>query len=72
MGLEKILQDFCREHGYTYQTGWNGDQYKIVISKGKDNAGAFLPEEEYKELDEERLKEILILLDRGFKEIFNK
>jgi hypothetical protein len=71
VGLDKILQNFCMENGYTGKMT-HAEPYEIVISKGKDNAGAFLTEEEFQELDEEKLTEILIFLDREFREKFNK
>ena len=74
MKYEEIFKEFCRIHGYIgkYQCDAETKEYEIIISKGTDNAGAFLTEEEYQEMDDNKLTGILIFLHRGFKEQFNK
>ncbi len=73
MELNETINCFCKEYGYKGHIKYRKTgTYHIVISKDGDNAGAFLSEDEYRELDTERLQEILTFLDRGFKEKFNK
>jgi len=73
MGFDEIINHFCQEHGYKgYIKFRNTGTYHVVISKDDNNAGAFLSEEEYRELDAKKLHEILIFLDRGFREKFNR
>lgn len=72
MRLNIILKEFCDKLGYTGDIKFNqkSGKYRIVISKDGHNGGAFLSKEEYKELDEEKLIEILELLHTGFKQNF--
>lgn len=74
MKYEEIFKEFCRIHGYIgkYQCDAETKEYEIIISKGDDNAGWFLEEEEYQELDENGLMELLVFIDRGFKAKFNR
>ncbi len=74
MKYEAYFKEFCKKHGYLGKYKYNAEtkEYDIIISKGSDNAGAFLAEEEYKDMSENKLNEILIYLHSGFKEQFNK
>ncbi len=74
MKYEAYFKEFCKKHGYAGKYRYNAEtkHYDIIISKGTDNAGAFLTEEEYQEMDDNKLTGILIFLHRGFKEQFNK
>lgn len=71
MGFDKILEDFCREHDYIGRISYQ-EPYEIILFKGTDGIGAFPSKEEFEEFDDYMFKEILIFLDRYFKEKFNK
>lgn len=72
MKHENIFNDFCNANGYagTYVYNEITDEYHVVLSRGKDNAGAFLTPQEYKDMDESNMLDIIKMLDRGFKQKF--
>lgn len=74
LGFEDCFNEFCKNNGYTGRYRWNhiNNQFEIIISKGDDNAGAFLTEQEYEELTEKKLQDILDMLHKGFQTKFNK
>lgn len=74
MKFNEYFNEFCLEHGYTGKFGLNesSNEYEIVISKGDDNAGAFLSKEELKRLNNQEIKNILELLHKGFVLKFHK
>jgi hypothetical protein len=71
---ESYFREFCKKHGYAGKYKYNAEtkHYDIIISKGTDNAGAFLDEEEYQTLTMEEFQGTLELLYKGFKTKFNK
>lgn len=71
---EIIFKKYCQIHGYAGNYTYNEilKQYDIVISKGDNNAGAFLSEKEYQEMSEKQFNDILKMLHTGFKAKFNK
>lgn len=73
MKFKTVFIEFCDNKGYTGQYFYNEitEEYHIVISKGDNNAGAFLKPLEYLELDKDGLNKILDLLDKGFKQKFS-
>ncbi len=72
MKYELIFNEFCDSQGYTGNYFYNelSDEFHLVISRGDNNAGAFLKQIEYDEMNEEDLKNLLELLDKGFKQKF--
>jgi len=71
---ESFFREFCNKHGYTGEYKYNAEtnEYDVVISKGSDNAGAFLVEEEYQALTMEESQGTLEILHKGFQAKFNK
>lgn len=74
MKYKSYFREFCKKHGYAGEYSYNAitKEYDVIISKDADNAGAFLTEEEYKNLTLEELQGALELLHKGFKAKFNK
>lgn len=74
MRIEDILKTFCDKYGYTWHFVYNNNthEYQIILSKGEDNAGAFLNKEELESMSEKELQDLLELLHRGFKVKFKK
>lgn len=74
MKYEAYFRKFCERNGYAGKYEYNStlEQYEIIISKGNDNGGVFLTEQEYQELTEKQLQGILEMLHKGFKAKFNK
>ena len=72
MKYESMFYDFCDAYGYTGTYIYNKitSEYQIVLSRGKDNAGVFLNPGEYKDLKEDKLKDLLEMLDQGFSHKF--
>lgn len=70
MKLSTIFKKNCDNNGYTGKYHYNEltDEFQFVISKGDNNAGAFLAPIEYNQMNEEHLKKLLELLDKGFKQ----
>lgn len=67
-----IIDEFCNRYKYVGSMGYDKetDEYRIIISKGDDNAGAFLTKDEMDTLNNDRLKEILNMLHMGFENNF--
>ena len=74
MKYEAYFRRFCKIHGYIgeYKHNSETDEYDVIISKGGDNAGAFLEKSEYEDLTQGKLRGILKVLHKGFQEEFNK
>jgi hypothetical protein len=71
---EAIFYNFCTSHGYVGSHSYNQatNEYDIIITKDEGNAGAALTDDEYLELTERQLVDILTMLHTGFKAMFNK
>ncbi|MDU6263749.1 MAG: hypothetical protein E6600_04535 [Anaerocolumna aminovalerica] len=74
MKYESYFREFCKKHGYAGKYKYNAEtkHYDIIISKGTDNAGAFLDEAEYEALTIDELQGTLEMLHEGFKVKFNR
>lgn len=72
MGFRDYLNGFCVKNGYTGDFGYNEATkiYTIEIAKGTDIALASLTKEELQVLSNAEIKEILVTLDKNFKEFF--
>ena len=48
MKFRKYFESFCEQHGYNGDIGYSKDteDYHIIISRGNDNAGAFMTRKE--------------------------
>lgn len=66
--LKTILDEFCNKYNYIGSMGYDKhtNEYKIVISKGNNNAGAFLTKDEMNMLNNNQLIDILDILHKGF------
>lgn len=73
MKYEEYFKEFCEKHEYTGEYKYNVEtkEYKIIISKDDNHAGAFLDEEEYQTLTMEEYQSALELLHKGFQVKFN-
>nr|WP_308742087.1 hypothetical protein [uncultured Anaerocolumna sp.] len=74
MGFDECLNIFCKKHGYTGHLGYNSStlEYEIILSKGDNNAGAFLSEEELQSMNNQQFHDLLELLHKGFQAKFNQ
>lgn len=72
MGFRDYLNEFCVNNGYNGKYGYNVETkiYTIEIAKGTDIALASLTKEELQVLSNAEIKEILVTLDKNFKEFF--
>ncbi|WMJ87804.1 hypothetical protein [Anaerocolumna sp. MB42-C2] len=73
MSFNEYFNRFCLEHGYIGKLGLHetSKEYEIIISKGNDNAGAYLTKEELKSMSNQEIRNLLALLHRGFESKFN-
>jgi hypothetical protein len=71
---EIIFNNFCKSHGYSGSYSYNKttNEYDIILTKDEGNAGAALTEDEYLELTERQIGDILTILHTGFQSKFNK
>lgn len=74
MKFKKYFDGFCSNYGYTGSVGYNNDtkEYHIIISKGDNNAGAFMTKTELTEIEKYDIKGLLNFLHRGFVLKFNQ
>ena len=72
--FKDYFNELCKKHGYIGSMGYdkNTDEYHIVISKGDDNAGAFMTKEELKEMNNIQIQNLLEMLHTGFVHKFKK
>lgn len=72
MGFRDYLNGFCVKNGYTGDFGYKEATkiYTIEIAKGTDIALASLTKEELQVLSNAEIKEILVTLDKNFKDFF--
>lgn len=68
MCFNEYFNEFCSEYGYTGKYGLNEtlNEYEIMISKGNDNAAAFLTKAELKRLKNQEIRNLLNFLHQGF------
>jgi regulator of sigma D len=69
---EVIFKEFCRLHGYSGSYSYNQitNEYEIILTMDDNNAGAALTDDEYLELTERQLGDILTMLHMGFQTKF--
>lgn len=74
MKFKKYFNGFCGNYGYTGSMGYNDDteEYHIIISKGDNNAGAFMTKTELTEMKNYDIEALLNFLHSGFILKFNK
>ena len=67
MSFQSYLETFCLEHCYTSTLDFNKDtqEYSIIISNEKENAGVWLTNEELQALSNQEIKDLLLILHKG-------
>ena len=72
--FKEYFYEFCEKHGYIGNIGFDKDtkEYHLIISKGNDNAGAFMNREELNSMNNSQIQNLINILHTGFIDRFEK
>lgn len=73
MGLNDYLDDFCKQHGYTYSLDYNKEKKEYMLTLGNEKqSGTFtMSREELQGLSNTQIKNMVKFLHEGIQVIAN-